>query len=236
MKHLLFRVPLFRAVPAAKLNALNDTAELRRFRKGETLFEEGQAAESVWLIQRGWVYLVKRTPQGIQATIFTVTPEEVVCGVSAVVGHGAYYASAVAATDTTAIRVPHTAFAHLVRSQADFAERLLAIYHTRMRRMAEAISLAQAPVEQRVIYTLLRLRSTFGHTLPITHQELSRMAGTRIETSIRVIAGLKRKGWLSTSRGKMVILRSDQLSASLQSVKHDLHHGTENGKRLAYMR
>lgn len=72
--------------------------------------------------------------------------------------------------------------------------------------MAEAISLAQAPVEQRLAYVLLRLLATFGKTVPVTHQELSRMAGTRWETSIRTIASFKRKRWLSTSRGKMTIL------------------------------
>ncbi len=53
------------------------------------------SAESVWVIQRGWVYLVRRTPQGTPVTIFTVTPEEVLCGFSAVVGQSAYYASMV---------------------------------------------------------------------------------------------------------------------------------------------
>ena len=80
---------------------------MRRFRKGEILFEEGQPAESVSLIKRGWVHLAKRTLQGTPVTIFTVTPEEVLCGFSAVVGQRVYYASAVAATDTTAIRISH---------------------------------------------------------------------------------------------------------------------------------
>ncbi len=216
MTHLLARVTLFKSVPADKLQALGETAELRRFRKGEAIFEEGQPAAFVWVIQRGWVYLVKRTPSGGPVTIFTVTPEEVLCGFSAVIGQGAYYASAVAATETTAIRLPRVDFDRLLRSQAGFAERVLAIYHTRMRHMAQTISLASSPVEQRLAYTLLRLRASFGRTIPVTHHELARMAGTRWETSIRTVSTFKRKQWLSTSRGKMVILRPDQLKALLK--------------------
>ena len=218
MEKFLAKVPLFQAIPSTRLSALGKTAELRRFRKGETLFEERTPAESVWVIQRGWVYLVKRTPSGMPATIFTVTPEEVLCGFSAVTGRGAYYASAVAATDTTAICLPRGEFAKLLRSEAGFAERVLALYHTRMRHMAQMISLTSSPVEQRLAYTLLRLRTTFGSTIPVTHHELAQMAGTRWETSIRTISSFKRKRWLSTSRGKMTILQPNRLNAVLNAT------------------
>jgi len=216
MDGYLAQIPLFRFLLSSQLKQLGERCELRRFRKGEVLFEEGQPAESVWLIQRGWVYLMKRSPQGRPATIFTVTPEDVLCGFSAAVNEGAYYASAVAATETTAIRVPHTDFTNLLQRQPGFAERVLAIYHTRMRHMAEMISLASSPVEQRLAYTLLRLRASFGKTIPVTHQELARMAGTRWETSIRTMSSFKRKQWLATSRGKMSVLRPGQLKGLLR--------------------
>ncbi len=232
MDDYLTQIPLFQALPAVQLKQLGERCELRRFRKGEALFKEGQLAESVWLIQRGWVYLVKRTPLGVPVTIFTVTPEEVLCGFSAVIDHGAYYASAITATDTTAIRVPREEFARLLKDQPGFAEQVLAIYHTRMRHLAEAISLASSPVERRLAYTLLRLKSSFGKTIPVTHQELARMAGTRWETSIRTIASFKRKHWLSTSRGKMTILRPDQLKALLAAStrNNSAHPGDGRGR------
>lgn len=217
MDGYLTQIPLFRSLPATQLKQLGDVCELRRFRKGGVIFKEGELAESIWLIQRGWVYLVKRTPHGVLVTIFTVTPEEVLCGFSAVVDQGVYYASAVTATDTTAIRIPRTDFTHLLTHEPGFALAVLAIYHTRMRRMAETLSLAQAPVEQRLAHTLLRLKASFGKTIPVTHQELARMAGTRWETSIRAVAVLKRRGWLATSRGKITVLRPDQLKTLLNS-------------------
>jgi CRP-like cAMP-binding protein len=83
--------------------------------------------------------------------------------------------------------------------------------------MAQTISLAQASVEQRLAYALLRLRASFGKTIPITHQELSRMAGTRWETSIRTLSRMKHKGWIASSRGKVTLLRPQQLSALLRN-------------------
>jgi len=221
----LAKIPLFRALPAVQRKRLSECCELRRFRKGDVLFEEGDPAASVWLIQQGWVYLIKRTPQGASVTVFTVTPEELLCGFSSTVGQEAYFASAVAATTTTAIRVPRGEFTGLLRRQPQFATQVLAIYHTRMRHMAEAISLAQAPVEQRLAYTLLRLQHTFGATIPVTHHELARMAGTRWETSIRTLAHFRRRRWMSTSRGRMTVLRADHLQALLvPDKKYDVRH------------
>lgn len=211
MERLLAKIALFRGLPAASLKPVGDAVEVRRFRKGAVLFKEGQPANEVWLIHRGWVHLVKHAVQDAQATICTVTPEEVLCGFSAVVGHARYYASAVAATETTALRVPRQMFVRLLTHQPGFAERVLALYHTRMRNMAEAIALAQAPVAQRLAYTLLRLRRSFGTTIPVTHQELSRMAGTRWETSIRTLAMMKRKHWVTSSRGKVTIVAPQRL-------------------------
>lgn len=217
MDRYFAQAPLFQRLPRAVLKAFVPVCEVRRFRRGETIFQEGQPAESVWVVQQGWVSLIKRTPQGVPVTIFTVTPEDVLCGYSAVVGRDAYYASATAATETTAIRIPRADFARLLKQQPGLAEEVLAIYHTRMRHLAEVITLAQAPVEQRLAYTLLRLRATFGKTVPVTHHELARMAGIRWETSIRTVASFKRKQWLVTARGQMTVLKPKSLKALLAS-------------------
>ena len=236
MRGYLARIPLFRSLPVAVLQQVGEVSEVRRFRKGEMLFEENRPARTVWLIQRGWVHVVKRTPQGTLATLFTVTPEEVLCGFSAVVGCAAYYASAITATETAAVSVPQETFARLIKRQPGFAEDFLRLYHTRMQHLAQTVSLAQAPVEQRLAHILLRLRAAFGRTLPVTHHELSRMAGTRWETSIRTLSSMKQRGWIASSRGQVTILVPQQLRMLLSNGRasetsppgkcheHDAHH------------
>lgn len=214
MERSLSRSPLFRSLPAADLTAVARACEVRRFRKGESLFEEGRPAEAVWLVKRGWVYLVKRTPHGGLATIFAMTPDEAICGVSAF-DRGTYSAGAIAATDTQVIKIPAPVFSSLLDRSPRFAKQVLFTCCNRIRHMAEAISVAQAPVDQRVAYTLLRLRATFGNTVPVTHYELARMTGTRVETSIRTISRMKRRGWLTSTRGRMTVLAPKQLRALL---------------------
>ncbi len=229
MESYLAQIPLLRTLPAGQLRYLGECCELRAFRKGEVIFEEDRPAEHVWIVRRGSVYLMKRTPQNGLATIFTMTPDEAVCGVSAF-DHGTYSASAIAASEVQVVKIPAVVFARLLEDHPKFSTQVLLTCCTRMRHMAEAISLGSAPVEQRLAYVLLRLRSTYGDTIPIIHQELARMAGTRLETSIRAVASFKRKHWLSTSRGKMTILRPDQLKTLLAPLVHNDFAHPEGGR------
>ncbi|MBI2093368.1 MAG: Crp/Fnr family transcriptional regulator [Candidatus Omnitrophica bacterium] len=211
-RNFLLRNPLFLTLSEKAGKRIADSCQSHCYQRGEIIFEERKPAERVWVVQEGWVYLTRKSPQGNPVTIFAMTPDETLCGVSAF-DHGTYSATAVAATDTQLVSIPASIFSEILDDNPAFAKEVLSICCQRIRHMAEFISLAQAPVRQRVAYTLLRLRSTFGNTLPIIHQELACMAGTRIETSIRIVSWLKKRGYLSTSRGRMVILQADKLKA-----------------------
>jgi CRP/FNR family transcriptional regulator, nitrogen oxide reductase regulator len=66
-------------------------------------------------------------------------------------------------------------------------------------------------VEQRLARLLLRLSAKLGSTLPFTRQELSDMAGTTTETTIRVLSQWKDQGVISSVRGKILITDEKKL-------------------------
>ena len=215
MQRYLQQLALFRAIPPRERDALAQAAVVSRFRKGDTIFEEGQSAECVWIIRQGCVYLVKRTVHGGRVTIFVMTPSEAICGVSAF-EHGTYSAGAMAATDAQLIKIPAARFASLLDRYPAFGKHVLLTCCHRIRHMADSISLAQAPVEQRIAHVLLRLSATLGKEIAITHHELARMVGARWETSIRVLSSMKRHGLVTSSRGKITVLASHKLRALLR--------------------
>jgi CRP/FNR family transcriptional regulator len=210
-------VPLFQTLPAAERFQLAAVAAHEHYHKGQVVFQEGDPAQTVWFVIDGWVYLVKRTPRGEPATILPITPSEALCGLSAF-EQSVYAASVVAGTETEVIRIPAAAFTRLLDRYPAFTRSVLLICCHRIRQMAEAISLASASVEQRLAHSLLRLEATFGPTIPITHQELARMAGTRWETSIRTLSTMKQRGWIESSRGQVVITHAAELRQLLKSA------------------
>lgn len=222
------KAPFLDALPPPACKHLVTVYELRRFAKGQVVFAEGQPADAIWLVVRGLVYVEKQTPQGLSATIGMITPDEALCGMSAL-ETTTYMASAVAATDTQALRIPVEDFRQLLETYPALANAALVTCVTRIRHMAEALSLLAAPVEQRLAYALLRLRQAVGMTISVTHQELARMAGTRWETSIRTLAAMKRRGWLASSRGRVTILLPQQLRHLLGPLQYDGNHRRSKG-------
>jgi CRP-like cAMP-binding protein len=206
----LKKVDLFKSLPEKVLRQTADLCKSCHFKNGETIFREGEPARAVWVVRDGWIYLVKRNFQGELVTIFTMTPDEAICGISAF-DHKAYSAGAISVADTNLIRIPSHVFSNLLDRFPVFARSVLSACCERMRHMAVSISLAQAPVEKRLTYVLLQLYRFFGRNIPVTHHELANMAGTRWETSIRTLSTLKRRGWISASRGKMVIREPQRL-------------------------
>jgi CRP/FNR family transcriptional regulator len=61
----------------------------------------------------------------------------------------------------------------------------------------------QEPVEKRLAMLLLKLQEKHGMTLPFTKRELAEQVGTTVETTIRVMSRFQKKGWISSSRGKL---------------------------------
>jgi CRP/FNR family transcriptional regulator len=71
--------------------------------------------------------------------------------------------------------------------------------------------MAYDSTERRLAQVLVGLSEKFGKTIPLTKHELAEMAGTTVETTIRLLSQLKRDGVLKSSRGSTTILKSDRL-------------------------
>ena len=211
MGRFLSGCSLFQMLSEAELKRVEEAATERFFSPGEVIFREGEKARHVWIVKKGWVRLVKQNGLKRQRTVFVLTPEEIFCGISAF-DHSAYSATGVAATDSVLIQIPMEIFDELLDGSTVFAREILAICCKRIRHMAESFCLSQAPVETRILHVLRHLQKEFGPTLPFTHREIAEMAGTTIETSIRTLGRLKKKNWIRSSRGEIVLLNLGRLA------------------------
>lgn len=205
----------FRHLPESAKRQLSRAAELRHCPQRSVLFREGDPADSLWVIQRGWVQLVKRTADGKTLTLDFVTPRDRICGLSAFNKQG-YLASAIATTPVVALRIPAPVVGRLLKEQARFAACVAGIFGQRFHHMAAAYATAFAPVEHRIASVLLRLREDFGRSIPVTRRELGELSGTTVETAIRVTRQMQRDGVLQMSRGRILLLRPEALKRKIR--------------------
>jgi len=210
MENGLLQSELFRDLPEEELLLLRQKCSVVEFPKKGILFKEQEKSEAIWFILSGWVRLVKQSPQGRPVTIFVLTPKEPICGVSAL-GCSLYTATAIAATQVKAARVPRDLFVDLLERYPAFSKRIIEICCKRIREMVFSYAIAYDHVDRRLAYILLRLQEDFGKRLPFTHREISEMGGTALETSIRVLSKMRQKGWLTVKRGEILLLKPAEL-------------------------
>src|SRR5512143_3875751 len=100
----------FRVLPEAERTVLDRSTRRVEVHRGQVLFVEGAAADTVWAVAEGKVHIVKSGPEGREIVLEVVAPGELFGAIVAIEARP-YPASAVAAGAGVVWRVP----ARLVR-------------------------------------------------------------------------------------------------------------------------
>ena len=227
-------IPLLARLSAGRAQQLLAASAPQRYARGQALFRQGDPADAIWIIQEGWVHLL-RTADGEHnaraVAIFTITPAEVLCGLSAVAPGGVCSVSAVAATACRTLRIPAPVFQQALAYDAAFAARVVQLCARRIQSIAQQYGSMAEPVPRRLVRAILRLSDQFGSTIPVTHRELAQMAWTTTESAIRAVRRLKQQGYVSGARGRLAVRRRAELEHLLDGVRG--HRTAETRARTA---
>ena len=208
-----------------KLSKLASESTLKNLNRGNYLFTDGQKLESMYLIVKGRIKLVKYAANG-KETILGVYGVGDTIGEMAAIDNRPATHSAVVMEPSTVYQIGLPAFRNLLRADPGLSLRLAAAFGQRLREAESRISgLASDRVDQRIAGLLLKLSRDQGNgkpagviSLPYRRQDIADIVGTSVETCIRVLSAFERSGAIEKiSRTR---LRLDL--AKLQAVS-DLH-------------
>jgi CRP-like cAMP-binding protein len=182
--------------------------------RGERFCSEGAPAETLFLISRGVVKLVRSLDSGRDVIVELVGPGEVL-GEAALTDGSNYDASAVCVHPSTALAIGRNAAQAFVTSNPEAIRNVLALLHGSLRRAhLRVVDLSIFGVRQRIARFLIRLadwtgRHERGRTvvpLALSRQELAALVGTTMETTIRVMSGLRQQGLIEPARRGVVLI------------------------------
>ncbi len=146
----LRRLPLFGALPPALLDEVARLARVRRVRKGELLFSEGDPAGFLPLLLSGQAKLVRTGPDGREQLLHLVRGPASFAE-AAVFGPGVFPATTTVVEGGLLATVDRPALLDLLRRRPEVALALLASMSLWMRRLADLVEgLALHTVEERV--------------------------------------------------------------------------------------
>ncbi|MFC1987785.1 Crp/Fnr family transcriptional regulator [Chloroflexota bacterium] len=208
---ILSRSLIFSSLNNNELRELADLAVERSFAASEFIFWDGDAPEWFYIIAEGKVKVLKHSSSGKEFIIAFFGPGEMF-GEVAVFEDKPYPASAQAIVETRVAGIKREAFLSFLATHPQVALRIINVLGERLRNSQSRLrDLAGERVEQRLAGVLLMLSSKIGLTLPFTRQDIADMAGTTIETAIRVMSHMKDRGIIRSTRGKITVLDRKKL-------------------------
>ncbi len=220
---------VFKGVPAKEIEGLVQVTQTARHRSREFIFEEGDASLWLYVVKTGRVKILKHSRAGKDVVLELLGPGEIFGGV-AVLEKRPYPAAAQAMETAEVLKIPRDALLALAERHPSIVREMALMISQRLRAAHESVkSLAVEPVESRLATALMRLAdregrpSRAGVELPyhLTRQSLADMAGTTVETTIRVMSRWIKEGLVADDSGRLVLKKPQALRAMAQGEPED---------------
>lgn len=219
LRKFLAQVDPFRALPAKELDRLITLTQEKHFDKGETIFSEGDPADSVWVLQEGRIQIFKYSSAGRPLAIESLGPKELFGTLCRLGGNGRNYpCTAVTATPCNVLRILDRTFLDFYNRFPALVMGVCALCSQRLNEMQGISCAGQEPVEKRIAGILLQLQKQQGPVLTITKREVAELAGTTVETTIRTVSGFSKKGWVQSSRGKITLKNLPEIQKLVETI------------------
>lgn len=203
-RSILSTLEVFHKVPASQWPEIERKMVEKRYAKGESIFLEGDPAESVWFVKEGHVKAVIHSAGGRDMTLCMVGAKSMF-GSCCCFGATAYPCHGVAETEAVVLAYPMADFLSLLEKYPELSRAVVEGLSRRLRQSKDMQTFEQESVEKRILHVLVNLVGEFGNTIPLTRREVAEMAGTTVETCIRTFSGFERDGLVSSSRGKITV-------------------------------
>lgn len=202
---------IFSSLNEKELNELASLFNEHKTVANENIFWEGDPSEWFYIIARGQIKVTKLSSQGKEMIIAFFGSGEMF-GEVAVFEDKPYPASAQAVPETVLLGIRKTDFIAFLLKHPGITLKIIGILSGRLREAQNRLrDLAGERVEQRLARILLMLSAKIGATLPFTRHDISDMAGTTTETTIRIFSQWKDRGIIRSLRGKIIIADETKL-------------------------
>ncbi len=190
--------PLFGALPQDVAQGLIGNQPVRVYEKSTVLFQQGEPANSFFVILDGWVKVYRMTPDGSEAVVGVFRRGETFAEAAIFLG-SRYPVSAEVVTTSRLLRIDGEMLRRRIREQPDLALSMLASASHHLKFLVEQIEqikLLSGP--QRIADFLVRLCSkTSGEEtveLPYEKALIANRLGMKPESLSRALAKLRPHG------------------------------------------
>ncbi len=215
---------LFGAADDAAIEALVRVLRIRRFRRGETVFHQGDPGDALFVIASGSVKVVLPSDEGAEPAIVAILGSGEFFGELAILDGAPHSATIVAVEATETLVLHRDAFLGLVDSDPGLRRTLLASLAAEIRRLTGHVEdLHFLDLPGRLASRIVRLAAAAGTTngeariaWPYTQSELAGMIGGSRQSVNRLLAELGDEGLVRIERDMLVVPDIERLARTVE--------------------
>ena len=211
VRAMLDATPLFGGLDDAVLAGLLPHVSVRWLRAKETLYVQGRPGVSVFVLIEGSMKMVRRSAVAREHVARLIRPGEVLAE-TVLFSSSGYQATAVALEDSRLLAVDARGFAACLRENSLLAWNVMERLGKRIEELqVQAELLATHTAEQKVAAYLVRRYRALSPSDAVVasscrRSDLASLLALAPETLCRVIAGFKRRGWIRSEDGRIVVI------------------------------
>jgi CRP-like cAMP-binding protein len=210
----------FSAIKALNKDELLKIADCKTsytVKKGETVFDEGDALNGIYCIKDGICKLSKLSDNGKDQIVKLVKKGELL-GQRSLISEESTNLSAVAVEDMQVCFIPKQEILQFFNENNQFSLNMMKSVCVDLKDADDnMVNLAQKTVKQRLAETLLKLETDFGiHEdgslkIQLSREEIAGMIGTATESCIRLLSEFNKEGWVSLHGKKITLSNKREL-------------------------
>ena len=214
LRAALERVPLFRDLGAAEIDALARSVTRSTYDRGDTIFREGDPGDALFVVLDGRVRISNESETGIEAILVTLRPGEFF-GSLALLDGAPRSATATALDAVDILVLPRDAFLGLIDEVPAIREHVLVALAKEIRRLtAHVEELHFLDIAGRLAARLARLADEQGSVAPdgsiriegpLSQGELAAMVGSTRQSVNRFLGDLVDDGLVRVERDAIVV-------------------------------
>ena len=221
----LRRCALFAKVDDDILALCAATLRIRRYRKNETIFHQGDPGDSLYIIESGSVKIVLPSPEGEEGAIIATLSRGDFFGELALLDGAPHSATAVAIEPTESLVLRRDRFEELVETEPQLRRALFSGLVTELRRLTGHVEeLHFLDLPGRLASRIVRLArenqpdATTDVRLdwPFTQSDLAAMIGGTRQTVNRLLADMTAQDLVRLERDTLIIPDLDRLARAAE--------------------
>jgi CRP/FNR family transcriptional regulator len=209
----LREVPFLSELPDPVLDALRRAGTVRRYTRGEQIFQRGQTPLGLLVVLRGSVRVYQLGDTGREQVLTVERAGNSVAELPLFDGEP-YPAYAEAVEESALFTLGREHFAALLRAHPELAEQVIRALAQRLRRLVRMVEdLGLKEVRQRVAAMLVRLAGEQGaeFSLPASNEQIAAQLGTVREVVSRALHGFAHDGLIELDGRRVRILDLEAL-------------------------